>query len=314
MKRIGLFFFCLVLMAAASVRVPAQQQPSAGSPFTVVTVEPKGKREQAAPVPASEVKVKVGGKDAEVAGWRPYTGRGTQPELQLVLLIDDSARSSLGLHTKELQRFLNQQAPTTEVAVIYMRNGAAAFTAPFTTNHEQVAQTLRLPLAGPGTSASPYFALTDLLKRWPAHGPEERREVVMISDGVDSYAGLRYDPQNPYISSAIRECVRNHVVVYSIYFLDAGLADRLGAGAESGQNYLTQLADGVGGEFFYQGFSSPVDMTPFLNQINRKLANQYELRVRPPSSQKGIVDLSVKVAAPNTRTQAARQIDLEAAN
>ena len=104
------------------------------------------------------------------------------------------------------------------------------------------------------------------------------------------------------------------MVVYPIYFLDAGLADRLGAGAESGQNYLTQLADGVGGEFFYQGFSSPVDMTPFLNQINRKLANQYELRVRPASGEKGIADLSVKVAAPNTRTQAARQIDLDATN
>ncbi len=315
MKRIGLLFSCLLLSAAACMPALAQASgDSASGPRSIVTVEPKGKSEQPAPVPASAVKVKVGGKNAEVAGWRPYTGRGTQPDLQLVLLIDDGARTSLGLHIKELQRFLIQQAPTTEVAVIYLRNGAAAFTAPFSTDHALVAETLRLPLSSPGAGASPYFALTDLIKRWPQHGAEERREVVMISDGVDRYAGLRYDPENPYITNTIRDCVRNHVVVYPIYYLDSGLVDRLGEGVNSGQNYLTQLADGVGGEFFYQGVGSPVNLTPFLDQINHKLANQYELRVMPPAGEKGLTGLKVQVAAPNTRTQAAQQIDLGATN
>ena len=311
MTRLALSFCAAVIAAAGALpALPAlAQQPAAGA-FSIVTVEPKGKNELSAPVPASAVKVKLQGKNADVAGWRPYTGKGTQPDLQLVLLIDDAARSSLGQHLRELRQFLIAQPSTTEEAVIYMRNGAAAFTAPFSTNHQQIADTLRMPLSGPAGGASPYFALTDLMKRWPAHAPSERREVVMISDGVDRYTGLRYDPENPYITSTIRDAIRNHVLVYAIYYRDAGLVDRTEAGVNSGQNYLTQLAQSVGGDFFFQGLGNPVDMTPFLDQISHKLANQYELQVAPPPGLKGVVQLKVQVAAPNTRTQAPQQIDL----
>ena len=169
------------------VTVPAlspllAQEAAFNGPATIVTLDPKGKGELAAPVPATAVKVKVNGKDAKVTSWSAYGPNATQPNLQLVLLIDDAARSSLGLHLQEMQRFITQQLPTTEVAVIYMRNGTAAFTEPFTTNHEQAAQALRLPVSGGAAGSSPYFALSDLMKRWPAHNPGERREVVMVTD------------------------------------------------------------------------------------------------------------------------------------
>jgi hypothetical protein len=288
----------------------AAQEPSGAS--TIVTVEPKNGNELAQPVPASAVKVKVNGKNAEVGGWTAFGPNATQPNLQLVVLIDDGARSSLGLHLQELQRFINQQSPTTEIAVAYMRNGTAQLTAPFTTDHAQAAQTLRLPISASGTNGSPYFSLSDLIKRWPAHNPAERREVLMITDGIDRYNGLRYDPSNPYINATIRDAIRNRVVVYSIYYHNAGFADRTMAGLNSGQNYLTQLCQAVGGDFFFQGFSNPVDFTPYLNQINRKLGNQYELRVTAPEGKSGIVNLKVQVSAPNTRTQAAQQIFLGA--
>lgn len=311
MKRTFFFYASLLLggvvLPVLSLTAQAQQDASAGA-STIVTVEPKGGGELAVPVPASAVKAKVANKNAHVAEWRGFTGHGTQPDLQLVLLIDDGARSSLGLHFKELQRFITQQPPTTQVAVVYMRNGAAAFTAPFSASHEQVAQTLRLPISAPGVGASPYFALSDLMKRWPEHSPDQRREVVMITDGIDRYNGLRYDPSNPYIEATIRDAIRNNVVIYAIYYHDAGFADRTGAGINSGQNYLTQLCSAVGGEFFYQGFGNPVDFTPYLDQINRKLANQYELTVIPPPGAKNVVNLKVQVSAPNTKTQAPEQI------
>jgi hypothetical protein len=284
------------------------QEAAFDGPATIVTLDPKGKDELAAPVPATAVKVKVNGKDAKVTSWNAYGPNATQPNLQLVLLIDDGARSSLGLHLQEMQRFITQQLPTTEVAVIYMRNGTAAFTGPFTTNHEQAAQALRLPISGGGAGSSPYFALSDLMKRWPAHTPGERREVVMVTDGIDRYNGLRYDPSNPYINATIRDAIRNQVVIYAIYFHNAGFADRTGAGINSGQNYLTQMCAAVGGDFFFQGFGNPVDFTPYLDQINRKLGNQYELRIEPPAGAKNIVNLKVQVSAPNTKTQAAQQI------
>jgi hypothetical protein len=308
------FSFCAALLFSGLVLPsfsPLLAQEAADSgPSTIVTVEPKGNNELAEPVSEKAVKVKVNGKNAAVAGWTAFGPNATQPNLQLVLLIDDGARSSLGLHLQELQRFLSQQPPTTEVAVAYMRNGTGQFTGPFTTDHAKAAQTLRLPISSPGTNGSPYFSLSDLIKRWPAHNPAERREVVMVTDGIDRYTGLRYDPSNPYINATIRDAIRNRVVVYSIYYHNAGFADRTGEGINSGQNYLTQLCGAVGGEFFYQGFGNPVDFAPYLNQINKKLGNQYELRVTAPEKAKNIVNLKVQVSAPNTRTQAAQQIFL----
>jgi hypothetical protein len=245
-----------------------------------------------------------------VATWNAYTANAAQPNLQLVLLIDDGARSGLGLQLQDLAKFITQQPPTTEVAVAYMRNGTAQLTGPFTTDHAKAAQTLRLPLSAAGTNGSPYFSLGDLLKKWPASNPEERREVVMITDGIDRYNGLRYDPSNPYITAIIRDAIRSRLVVYAIYWHNAGFADRTAAGINSGQNYLTQLCAAVGGDFFYQGFGNPVDFTPYLDQINRKLGNQYELRVQPPEGAKNIVNLKVQVSAPNTKTEAAQQIYL----
>lgn len=301
---------CAVLLCGLTLPAvsPLLAQEAANGASTIVTVEPKGSGELREPVPQSAVKVKVNNKDAEVADWHAFTTKGTQPNLQLVLMLDDGARASLGLHLQELQRFISQQPPTTEVAVAYMRNGTAQLAGPFTTNHEQAAQGLRLPISAPGVNGSPYFSLGDLLKKWPAHNAEERREVVMVTDGIDRYNGLRYDPSNPYLDAAINDAIRNRVVVYAIYFHNAGFADRTGAGINSGQNYLTQLCGTLGGDFFFQGFSNPVDFTPYLNQINRKLDNQYELRVTPPAGAKNVVNLRVQVSAPNTKTQAPQRI------
>jgi hypothetical protein len=284
------------------------QEEAANGPSTIVTVEPKRSGELAEPVPESAVKAKVNGKDAKVTDWHAFTTNGTQPNLQLVLLIDDGSRASLGLHLQELQRFITQQPPTTEVALAYMRNGTAQLTGPFTTDHQKAAQGLRLPISAAGVNGSPYFSLRDLLQRWPAHNPEERREVVMVTDGIDRYTGLRYDPSDPYLEATMRDAIRNRVVTYAIYFHNAGFADRTGAGINSGQNYLTQMCATLGGEFFYQGFGNPVDFTPYLDQINRKLGNQYELRVEPPAGAKNIVNLKVQVSAPNTKTQAPQRI------
>jgi hypothetical protein len=314
MKRTLSFSAALVFsLVLGGLALPAfspllAQEAAASGPSTIVTVEPKGRGELAEPVPATAVKVKVNNKNAEVTSWTAYGANATQPNLQLVLLLDDGARSSLGLHLKELQTFLTQQPATTEVTLGYMRNGTAQLVGPFTTDHEKAAQEMRLPISAPGANGSPYFSLRDLLQKWPAHNPEERREVVMVTDGIDRYNGLRYDPSNPYVEAAMRDAIRNRVVVYAIYFHNAGFADRTEAGVNSGQNYLTQMCTTLGGDFFFQGFGNPVDFTPYLNQINRKLGNQYELRVQPPPGAKNIVNLKVQVSAPNTKTQAAQQI------
>ncbi len=284
------------------------QQPnelSGGKTQAIVTVEPKG-NEAAAPVPVTNVTAKINGKSAKIESWHGFRGEKTQ--LQLILLVDDSARSSIGLHFKEIQSFLRNQAPSTEIAVGYMQNGVARLTQPLTTNHDAVAASVRLPAGVPGGNASPYFVLSDLIKRWPSQETGMRREVVMITDGVDRYYGLRFDPNNPYVNSAIQDAIRGGVVVYSIYYRDTGFADRTGAGTDGGQNYLIQVSDATGGQAFYLGLSNPVDMTPFFSDINKKLQNQYELTLTPPEGKSGIQSLKVQVNTPNTKTEAPQRI------
>lgn len=58
-----------------------------------------------------------------------------------------------------------------------------------TSDHVQAAKSVRLPFATPGANASPYFSLADLIKRWPETGT--RREVIMVSDGIDRFGGRR---------------------------------------------------------------------------------------------------------------------------
>jgi hypothetical protein len=68
-----------------------------------------------------------------------------------------------------------------------MRNGIADIIQNPTNDHAQAAKALRLPLGDAGASASTYFSVVDLIKRWP-EGPV-RREIMMVSDGIDRFWG-----------------------------------------------------------------------------------------------------------------------------
>jgi hypothetical protein len=313
MNRLSFSAFALIatfIGLSGSSAAQAAKNSEGGNVSAIVTVLPKS-GELPAPVPASDVHAKINGKKAEITDWHPFQSQGTAPNLQLLLLIDDSARSSLGLHLKELQQFLISQPPTTEEAVAYMQNSGAPLSQGFTTNHEAAAKSLRIPLSVPGGNGSPYFVLSDVVKHWNNPGPGVRREVVMVTDGIDRYNGLRFDPQDPYVQTTIKDCLTAGVAVYSIYFRDAGFADQTGAGTNSGQNYLLQLSQATGGHTFYQGFGNPVSFAPFLAEISKRLNNQYELALAPPPERKGLANLKVQVSTPNTRVEAPQQVVLD---
>lgn len=268
----------------------AQAQSAAGPQSSaVVTLLPKGG--EVPPVPASALQIKVNGKKVDPASWQPY-GHG---QVELVLLIDSSARTSLGRDLDDMVKFVQGLPPNVAVAVAYMQNGVAAFTGPLSTDHAGVAGTLHLPGGSPGSNASPYFCLQDLAKRWPAPRTEARREVVMVTDGVDEY-NLRYDPEDPYVKSAIDASVRSGMVIFSIYFRDQGRLSRSFYETNAGQNYLFQVADATGGNVYYEGLGNPVSFVPFFTDLSTRLQNQYELQVPvKPEAKPSFADLQVKV-------------------
>lgn len=186
----------------------------------VVTVQPVHGGNAPQTLGADDLAVTVDKTPARVL--RSERLSGDLAQMQLFILLDDSTRSSgLGIQLPELKAFVRSLPATTQVAVGYMRNGAAAIAQGFTTDHEKAASSLRLPLAAPGENGSPYFALSDLAKHWPSKESVGRRVVLMLTDGVDRY----YDNSivdDPNVDASIHDALKQNLIVYSIYLRDAG--------------------------------------------------------------------------------------------
>jgi hypothetical protein len=228
--------------------------------------------------------------------------------LELVILIDSGARTSLGRQMGEISKFVQSLPPTTEVAIAYMMNGRATFQQPFTTDKNLALHALHLPGGVPGSSASPYFCISDLARNWPSRNLNNRREVLAITDGIDPYE-VRFDPEDPYVRAAIHDSIRAGVIVDALYWHDMGLASRIGFLATGGQSLLMLMTGDTGGRLYYQGLGNPVSFTPFLNDLGKRLENQYELGFAVPGKSKPELEpLKVKLEKPGVKLDAPRLV------
>jgi len=257
-------------------------------------------------IPQDALHLKINGKDSNITGWTALESPASR--LEVVVLIDDGARASLGNQLKDIAKFIQGLRPEAKVAVAYMENGRAVLGGPLTTDHAAVARELHLPVSGmPGISASSYFCLSDLARHWPSTDTHARREVVMVTDGVDNYEP-RYDPEDPYVQAAIQDSVRAHLLVYSIYWRNQSRFDRTGYAADDGQNLLAQVAEATGGNSYWQGYGNPVSLQPYLADIDRRIQNQYELDFMTPASGKPrMASLRLRVSA-DAKVEAPQQV------
>ncbi len=199
--------------------------------------------------------------------------------------MDDSSSSSLGSQLEDIRAFIAQQPPTTFIGVGYIQNGTVEMVQNFTQDHASAAKSLRLPLgAAAGVDASPYFSVSDYVKRWPVNPARPRREILMISDGVDTYYGG--GPDDPYVDAAIEDAQRAGITVYSIYTPGSGHAGHSFYRMNWGQNYLSELSDKTGGESYWNGFGSAVSFTPYLDELAHQLQHQYLLTFIPKPEKK----------------------------
>ena len=225
---------------------------------------------------------------------------GDLADMELFVFLDDSTKSgSLSVHLSELKEFFKSLPPTTKVAVGYMRNGTFALSQGFTADHQKAVEALRLPLGVAGTNGSPYFALTDLVKRWPSSEPTGRRAVLMLTDGVDRYYGSAV-LDDPYMDESIHNALRRGVMVYSIYLRGAGLYSRSGRATLFGQSHLIQVAEETGGYAYFEDFRDPVDITTFLNDLRDRLDHQYEVTLGAVND-KGIQPVKLKTESPGLK-------------
>ncbi len=225
---------------------------------------------------------------------------GDLANMQLFLYLDDSTRSSsLGLHIPELQELLRALPASTQVAVGYMRNGTFALTQSFTANHEAAVKGLRLPAAMPGENGSPYFALSDLVKHWPSKETTGRRAVLMLTDGVDRYYGSGI-VEDPYVDAAIHDSLKNGVAVYSIFVRGAGLYGRSAWATNFAQSRLDEVSRQTGGNAYFQNFSDPVTIQPFLKDFRERLEHQYRVTFEAMNG-RGIQEVKVQSELPGVK-------------
>ena len=165
----------------------------------------------------SDISVKQGKENLRVASWTPAPG--SSAGLDLFILIDDGADPALGLHLDDLRAFIAAQPATTLVGVGYTRNATVQIQQDLTANHELAAKALRLPLGSSGAYGSPYLSVADVVRRWPED--ENRREVIVLSDGVDRTGRggsfHRGFTVNPDVDTAAAVAQRTNTVIHTIY-------------------------------------------------------------------------------------------------
>jgi hypothetical protein len=290
-----------VALVAASPGIAASIPKITSTPVQmVITERPIREGSQLATLQTADLKVVLDKTPAPVV--RLQRLAGDLADMQLFLLLDDSTSStSLGIQLPELKTFLESLPATTQVAIGYMRNGTFALAQAFTADHEEAANALRLPAGIPGENGSPYFALSDLVKHWPSKQPTDRRAVLMLTDGLDRYYSQAIT-EDPYVSAAIQDSLKQGVMVYSIYLRGAGLYGRSGWLTNVAQSRLIELSQETGGYAYFQGFTDPVTISPFLFDFQDRLANQYRVTIEALNG-KGVQPVKLRTEVPGVKIQ-----------
>ena len=288
----------------------AQQAPAAsGVPaHMVVTVEPHHGSE--VPVVNREDVMVYERKDRDpVTEWIP--AQGERAGLELFILLDDGSNASLGPLLADIRQFIGGQPASTRIGIGYMQNGSAKIVQNLTSDHEQAAKALRLPMGIRGVNGSPYFSVSDLIKHWPESG--SRREVLVITDGVDLYYGSG-DAQDPYLQESIANAQRAGIVVSAIYTPGVGHFGHSYWQTYWGQLYLAQLADETGGESYAIGFNgTPVSFGPYLDDLTRRMSHQFLLTfLAKPPKKAGLQAVKLRTEVPNVDLVSAGKVYVSA--
>jgi hypothetical protein len=311
------------VLAWSAERAHSQEKAAPSTVQVHLVITDMGLRDDAE-VPTlsrEDVKVRQGKTQLKVTQLIP--AQGDNAALQLFILIDDTLSSAVGNNLSDIRDFINAQPPTTAIGIGYMSNTTVSIVQNFTPDHALAAKAVRLPRGSLAAMDSPYLSLISLVKGWPQQNV--RREVLMISDGIDrlrgetpspSQLGPRFGPvyhSMPSISvdttSASEISQRYNVLVHSIYSPGVGRSGRSSWDVQLGLSGLSKLADETGAECFSLGTSNPVSFKPYLERLQRDLANQYYLVfLAAPQKKPGLQRVNISTEVPNAEIAAADNV------
>jgi hypothetical protein len=297
--------FCVLALTAQFAR---SQQKAAQTTVGVHLVITDAALRDDAELPRlqkEDVKVKQGKNFLNVTQLIP--AQGENAALQLMILIDDTLNTSVGNSLNEVKEFIAAQPASTIIGVGYMSNAGVNIVQNFTADHDLAIKAVRLPRGSLSTMDSPYLSLINLVKGWQQQNV--RREVLMVTDGIDRLRGETPQPARtgpnsrmgansgrgassqmaagsgtvyhsmPTISNdattASEAAQRYNVIVYSLYATGVGRSGRSSWDLQLGLSGLTKIGEETGGECFSLGTSQLVSFKPYLERFQKMLANQY---------------------------------------
>jgi hypothetical protein len=282
---------CMLGWCPPSARSQDKGAPAAAQVHVVITDAALRTDSELPPLQKEDLTLRQGKNPLDIS--QLIHADGENAALQLFILIDDTLNpQAVGNNLNDIKEFISAQPSTTVVGVGYMSNANIQLVQNFTNDHDLAAKAIRLPRGGLSAMDSPYLSLISLLKGWEQQ--KVRREIVMVSDGIDRLRGespqaVRTGPNTvssvyhsmPTISNdaqrASEAAQRYNAIVWPIYSPGVGRAGRSSWDLQLGLSGLTKIADETGGECFSLSTSNAVSFKPYLDQVQKYLNNQYYL-------------------------------------
>jgi hypothetical protein len=325
---LGLFYtFCALAVGARVLHSQEKAAPSTVQVHMVITDQAFSDNSEVPVLRPDNVQVKQRKNLLKVDQLIP--AQGDNAALQLFILIDDTCDPVIGTNLNDIRDFISAQPASTLVGVAYMSNATIQITQNFTADHALAAKALRLPRGRLSAMDSPYLSLISLVNGWPRQNV--RREVLMVTDGIDRLQGERSSSSqipartpagsvqargintmptiSPDADSASRNSQRYNVIVHSIYATGAGRLGRNAWEAQLGQSGVAKISAETGGEYFALGTQNAVSFKPYLERLQKIVDNQYYLVFRAvPGKKDGLQRVSVSTEVPNADLAAADNV------
>jgi hypothetical protein len=315
-----------LLLNAQSAQSQQNATPNVAQVHMVITDAAQQEAKELPPLQKEDVKVKQGKNFLQVRQLIP--AQGENAALQLMILIDDTLNTSIGNSLNDIKDFINAQPSSTVIGIGYMSNATVNVVQNFTSDHDLAVKAVRLPRGNFSTMDSPYLSLISLVKGWTQQNV--RREVLMVTDGIDRLRGENPQPSRlgpsfgtvyhsmPTISvdatSASEISQRYNVLVHSIYAVGVGRAGRSSWDLQLGLSGLTKIAEETGGECFSLGTSQAVSFKPYLDRLQKLLSNQYYLVfLAVPKGKGGLQRIKVETELSNSEILAPDNVWVAAA-
>ena len=166
------------LAAGAAPAVAAARDEAPGS-LSTVTVTVTSKDDGAAPrLAPSDFAVYRGKSRQEIVDVK---GPGEAP-VNVAVLIQEGLDQGVGNEIERIKEFILALPEGSQVMVGYLRGTGLSVRQPFTTNLEEAAGELRIPISTPSVGSAPFIGLIEALDEFD--GLAGRNQVVLVSNGL----------------------------------------------------------------------------------------------------------------------------------